>query len=159
VAATVAAFRAAAEDRARKAELRVERDRANMALTCRIAERLEGEVQQLQQLAHGIATAFVLRDDWAEEQLVAWLTAHLLADQRITNLTLAFEPYKFQPDRADYCLLVGRTPEGIVKRQLLPSEGYPSEYRENNWYARPLLRNQATWTGPELCLGVWTVCY
>jgi hypothetical protein len=158
VAATVAAFRAAAEDRARKAELRVERDRANMALTCRIAERLEGEVQQLQQLAHGIATAFVQRDDWSEEQLVGWLTEHLLADQRITNLTLAFEPYKFLPDRADYCLLVGRTSEGITRRQLLPSEGYPSAYREDNWYARPLRRKQATWTGPELCLGVWTVC-
>src|SRR5262249_55059704 len=90
VAATVAAFRAAAENRARKAELRVERDRANMALTCQIAERLEGEVQQLQQLAHGIATAFVLRDDWSEEQLVRWLTKHLREDERITNLTLGF---------------------------------------------------------------------
>jgi serine/threonine protein kinase len=159
VAATVAAFRAAAEDRAKKAELRVERDRANMASTCQIAERLEGEVQQLQQLAHGIATAFVTRDDWSEEQLVSWLTALLRRDERITNLTLAFEPYKFQPDRADYCLLVGRTSEGIVKKQLLLSEGYPSEYREDNWYARPLRRKQATWTGPELCLGVWTVCH
>jgi hypothetical protein len=152
VAATVAAFRAAAEDRARKAELRVERDRANMALTCRIAERLEGEVQQLQQLAHGIATAFVQRDDWSEEQLVNWLTALLRKDERITNLTLAFEPYKFQPDREDYCLLVGRTSEGITKRHL-------PGYREDNWYARPLRRNQATWTGPELCLGIWTVCH
>jgi hypothetical protein len=159
VAATVATFRAAAEDRARNAELRVERDRANMAMTCRIAERLEGEVRRLQQLAHGIATAFVQRADWSEEQLVGWLTEHLIADKRITNLTLAFEPYKFQPDRADYCLLVGQTSEGIVKRQLLPSEGYPSAYREDNWYARPLRRKQATWTGPELCLGVWTVCY
>jgi serine/threonine protein kinase len=159
VAATVAAFRAAAEDRARNAELRVERDRANMASTCQIAERLEGEVQKLQQLAHGIATAFVQRGDWSEEQLVSWLTRHLRDDERITNLTLAFEPYMFQPDRADYCLLVGRTSEGIVRRQLLLSEGYPSAYREDNWYARPLRRNQATWTGPELCLGVWTVCY
>jgi serine/threonine protein kinase len=159
VAATVAAFRAAAEERARKAELRVERDRATMALTCRIAERLEGEIQQLQQLADLIATSFVQRDDWSEEQLVTWLTALLRKDERITNLTLGFEPYKFQPDRADYCLLVGRTPEGIARRQLLPSEGYPSAYREDNWYARPLRRKQATWTGPELCLGVWTVCH
>jgi hypothetical protein len=137
----------------------VERERANVALTCRIAERLEGEVQQLQQLAHGIATAFVTRDDWSEEQLVGWLTEHLRKDERITNLTLGFEPYKFRPDRADYCLLVGRASEGIAKRQLLPEEGYPSAYREDNWYARPLRRKQATWTGPELCLGVWTVCH
>jgi hypothetical protein len=130
-----------------------------MALTCRIAERLEGEVQQLQQLADFIATSFVQRDDWSEELLVSWLTALLRKDKRITNLTLGFEPYKFQPDRADYCLLVGRTSEGIVKRQLLPSEGYPSAYREDNWYAKPLRRKHATWTGPELCLDVWTVCH
>src|SRR5262249_22614900 len=99
------------------------------------------------------------RDDWSEDQLVRWLTELLCKDERITNLTLGFEPYKFRPDRADYCLLVGRTPEGITRRQLLPVEDYPSAYREDNWYARPLRRKQATWTGPELCLGVWTVCH
>lgn len=159
VATTVAAFRVAAADRARKAELRVERDRTNFALTCRIAERLEGEIQQLQMLADAIATPVAQRDDWSEEQLVDWLTALLRKDERITNLTLAFEPYKFEPDRADYCLLVGRSAEGITKRQLLLTEGYPLPYREEGWYVLPHRQGRGLWFGPELCLGIWSVTY
>src|SRR5439155_5784090 len=141
-----------AEQRVRDAagQVQRERDRAQLALTCQVAQRLEAEVRQLAAVGHSIEATLAQREDWQEGQLVGWLSDLLSKDERIHGLTLAFEPFRFAADREDYCLYVWRSPQGVRPKHLLPPE---YRYREWDWYRTPMEQQRPLWIGPFMDVG------
>lgn len=142
--------------RATRAEehMQAERDRAlaaqndlQLAVTRQVAERLESHLQQLETVGHSIQAALARGEDWKEDGLVEWLRELVRKDDRIHGLTLAFEPFQFDPKQKDYCLYVWRSPKGIEPDHLLPPKYVPL-YREWGWYKNPLKEQRAQWSEP-----------
>ena len=147
--------------RATRAEYRVretaqlmqaERDRARLALTRQIAERLDGDLRRLAMAGQVLAATLGQRADWKESDLETWLRTILDQDERIFGMALAFEPRQFDPNQEDYCLYVFRGPQAVEKKQLIPP-GYIPVYREWDWYKKPLLAQQARWSDPYIDTG------
>jgi serine/threonine protein kinase len=151
VASTWQAVRATQAEQAAKAE----RDRAQLALVGQVAERLEGEVQQMAILGNTLAAAVAVRDDWTSPQLVDLVSKLLDEDDRVHSLTLAFQPGQCdQPQGC--CLFVSRGPKGKPKAAW---DAFPN-YHEKDWYQRTLRSPWPLWIGPGLDAGdVWTISY
>jgi hypothetical protein len=163
VAAEVARLRAAAEERARHAEveaalearasavLKGERDRALLGLTVQAAERLESDLKQLEQVGQALAV-LGRQADLEDRHPREWMRGMVERDERLFGLALAFEPGQglrgaATTDAGDYCLYVFRGDEGpedaVREMYLLPPQ-YP--YRQRSWYAEPRGRGRPTWT-------------
>jgi serine/threonine protein kinase len=130
--------------------MQAERDLAQMALTCQVAERLDGEMKQLAAVASTIE-AGLAQQDWQQDHLAELLEVLLRRDDRIHGLTLAYEEGKGPKNEKDYCLYVCRDLKDPKKinppMNLLPEKGYPL-YRNWDWYKKPLKEDKAQWTGP-----------
>jgi hypothetical protein len=169
---------AAASEQAAQAKAEAEkqaRDRARMALTRQVAERLDGEMRELARGGHTAQAALAQGPDWQEDRLVGLLTALLHEDERIHGLTLAYEPHKGpKKSQEDHCLYVycsSGPPKRIVTTNLLPGKGgYNPVYREWDWYkvpfaaaAGPALERRGQWTAPSFdgarTNQVWMVGY
>jgi hypothetical protein len=144
-------------------QMQVERDRAQLALTSQVAERLEGEVRQLAILGHLIEATLAQPEVRDDAQLKRWLKDLLGKEERIRSLALAFDkPRKLSLEQKDYCLFVWRDrPKGKIQAtQLVTGEYEKNPYRNWAWYKRPLEDKCPLWIGPGLDVGdVWTVSY
>jgi serine/threonine protein kinase len=155
VVSTWQALRAtAAERREREAarQMQSERDRARLALTRQVAERLDGDLRRLAAAGQVLAATVAQRPDWRDGDLEGWLRTVLGQDPHIFGMSLAFEPRQFDPGRADFCLYVFRGPKGVEAKQLLPPSYVPI-YREWDWYKKPFQEGRALWSEPYVDTG------
>ena len=143
-----------AETRVREAAVQMqhERDRARLALTQQVAERLDGDLRRLAMAAQVLAVTVGQRADWQESDLENWLRTILDQDERIFGMAIAFEPGQFQPNREDYSLYVFRGPSAVEKKLLLPPDYVPI-YREWDWYKKPMREGEARWSDPYIDTG------
>jgi serine/threonine protein kinase len=133
----VSIWQALAADRARKAAEQ-EREAAQQALVRQVAERLEGNLRQLEMVGHALA-ALTRGDDWQESQVEPWMRAMLEKDERIFGLALGLER------KPDYCLYVHRGRKGAIEtKQLVSRNGYP--YRDKDWYKVTKKKGKARWS-------------
>jgi serine/threonine protein kinase len=207
VAAEVARLRAAAEERARTAQVEAaraatkrrwqtstavavflallavvaglavvldvrtrERNQVRLALTTQLAERLDSNLKQLEQVVHGLAIRGQqpLLD---ENDLAACMGEMVLRDERIFGLTLAFEPgvvfhnpsqqaallgslacpqgrplptaaALFLPETTEYCLYVSRDGRSI-RRKHMPLRYH---YRQRNWFKETVRDGRPRWS-------------
>lgn len=133
-------------------QMQTERDKAQMALTLQVAERLDGEMRQLAVFGSSIEAALASQPAWREDQLQGFLTDLLRNDDRIHGLTLAYEENQSPTKKKDYCLYVYRSladqdRKKILTTHLLPDSGYKL-YRTWPWYRTPFDSGRAQWTGP-----------
>ena len=129
-----------------------QRRRANLALTRQVAERVDGDLRGLAMVANVLAANFT-RDGLAHEaELTRSLKSTIAHEPRIFGMALAFEPWRFDPTREDYCLYVFRSPDGIRDKYLLPPT-YEPIYREWEWYRLPRETQRASWSEPYLDKG------
>jgi sigma-B regulation protein RsbU (phosphoserine phosphatase) len=133
-------------------QMEVERDRTRLALTQQVAERLDGDLRRIASVGHVLAATLAERDDWTQSQLDNWVRVVLAQDERIFGQALAFEPFKFDPQRENYCLYAYREGDAIRTKQLLPPDYMPL-YREWSWYREPLADKQARWSEPYVDTG------
>lgn len=142
-------------------QIKEERNRAQMALTQQVADRIDGEMKQLAAVANTIEAALAHREDWERAHLVHWLTDLVRKDDRIHGITLAYKPWE-GPDKGMghpkgyYCLYVVRSeksPTGIKDVDLFPSDGPVKDpakhydlYTEWPWYKDGL--KGPHWNGP-----------
>jgi serine/threonine protein kinase len=146
--------------RATRAEqqMQAERDRAQMALTRQVADRLDGELKQLAVVAHTIE-AVLAETSLGEDGLEKLLRRLLTNDTRIHGVTLAYKdnegPKKDQP----YCLYVFRTSTMGVDKKFLRPPGY--DYQKWDWFKKPIDFKKPHWTGPGFDdpSKVWMVAY
>jgi sigma-B regulation protein RsbU (phosphoserine phosphatase) len=122
-----------------------------LALAEQVAERLDGDLRQLAGVARTLAGMLARRTDWTEPQLDACLREMLDADPRIFGMCVAFEPYRFQPDREDYARYICRTADGVELKYLHPPAYRP--YRAGDWYRTPQREGQPSWTEPYIDTG------
>ena len=141
-------------------QIKEERNRAQMALTQQVADRIDGEMKQLAAVASTIEAALAYREEWERAHLVHWLTDLLRKDDRIHGITLSYQP-GLGPDKGMghpkglYCLYVVRSdqsPTGIKDVDLLPSEDKdPAKhydlYLDWPWY-KDALKKGPHWNGP-----------
>ena len=132
--------------------MQVERDRARLAVTRQVAERLDGDLRRLAMAGQVLAATLAQRADWTEADLEGWMRAVLGQDERIFGMALAFEPRRFDPGREDVCLYVYRGPGAIERKDLLPPVYVPL-YRQWDWYAKPLRQRRALWSDPYVDTG------
>jgi hypothetical protein len=132
--------------------MQAERDRARMALTRQVAERLDGDLRRLAMAGNVLAATIGPRRDWNEADFERWLRVVLQEDERIFGMALAFEPGQLASGRDDFCLYVFRGANGIEAKQLLPPQYVPI-YRQWDWYARPLVTRRAVWSDPYVDVG------
>ncbi len=132
--------------------MQVERDRARLALTQQVAQRLDGDLRRLAMAGQVLAATLAQRTDWKESDLENWMRTVIGQDERIFGMSLAFEPRQFDPHREDYCLYLFRGPQGIEKKYLLPPSYVPL-YREWDWYKKPIREQRALWSEPYVDTG------
>jgi hypothetical protein len=133
-------------------QMEVERDRTRLALAQQVAERLDGDLRRMAAVGHVLAAMLGQRGDWQESQLENWVRTVLAQDERIFGQALAFEPFKFDPQRENFCLYAYRDGDTIRTKQLLPPEYVPL-YREWAWYREPLADGRARWSEPYVDTG------
>ncbi|MCL4691078.1 MAG: hypothetical protein KJ060_00990, partial [Candidatus Hydrogenedentes bacterium] len=146
------ATRAETEVRVIAERMEAERDRARLALTQQIAERLDGDLRRLAMAGQVLAATLGQRTDFQESHLEAWMRTILDQDERIFGMSLAFEPGQFDPTRDDYCLYVYRGPNAVEKKLLLPPDYMPL-YRDWEWYRKPMQEQRARWSDPYIDTG------
>lgn|GEM_PF-5308770 len=143
-----------AEQHARSAEqnMRLERDRAREAITRKIAERLNGDLERLAVVPEVIASAVGLHRDWTEAGLENWMRSQMARESAIFGLNVGFEPDQFQPGVQDFDLYVFRGPQGVEKKILTPPHYLPV-YREWDWYTKPKTTLRSIWSEPFIDVG------
>jgi hypothetical protein len=124
-----------------------QRRRADLALTRQVAERLDGDLRGLAMVGNMLAATIAGNTGGEETRLVRSMSSIIARERRIFGMALAFEPWRFDPRRRDYCLYVFRGPQGIQKKQLL-LPAYQPIYREWEWYRLPRETRQAAWSEP-----------
>jgi sigma-B regulation protein RsbU (phosphoserine phosphatase) len=129
-----------------------ERDRTRLALTQQVAERLNGDLQELAATANVLAATVAQRSDWTEQQLELLLRNVLASEPQVFALNVGFEPGQFAADRQDFCLYVYRGENKIETKQLLPP-AYVPLYREWDWYTQPRDARRALWSEPYVDTG------
>lgn len=155
VASTLEAMRA---NRAEQKEhvaaraMQVERDRAMLALTQQVAQRLDGDLQRLAMAGQVLAATLAQRTDWQEADLENWMRTILGQDPRIFGMAIAFEPRQFDSKRDDYCIYLFRGLKAIEKKYLLPPSYLPL-YRQWDWYKKPVQQGRALWSEPYVDTG------
>jgi hypothetical protein len=133
-------------------QMQVERDRARLALTQQVAQRLDGDLRRLAMAGQVLAATLAQRTDWKETDLENWMRTVLGQDERIFGMALAFEPRQFDSTHEDYCIYLFRGPKEIEKKYLLPPSYLPL-YREWEWYKKPVQENRALWSEPYVDTG------
>jgi len=133
-------------------QMQVERDRARLALTQQVAQRLDGDLKRLAMAGQVLAATLAERTDWKEADLESWMRTIIVQDERIFGMALAFEPRQFDPKREDYCIYLFRGPQGIEKKYLLPPSYVPL-YREWEWYKTPVQEGRPRWSEPYVDTG------
>ena len=133
-------------------QMQTERDRARLALTQQVAQRLDGDLRRLAMAGQVLAATLAQRTDWKETDLENWMRTVLGQDERIFGMALAFEPRQFDPNREDYCIYLFRGPKEIEKKYLLPPSYVPL-YREWEWYKKPVQEDRALWSEPYVDTG------
>src|SRR5262249_48612994 len=71
-------------------QMQVERDRARLALTQQVAERLDGDLKRLAMAGQVLAATLAERADWKEADLESWMRTIIGQDDRIFGMALAF---------------------------------------------------------------------
>ncbi|HEY6362086.1 MAG TPA: protein kinase [Vicinamibacterales bacterium] len=132
--------------------MQAERDRARIALTGQVAERLDGDLRRLAMAGTVLGTMVAQRRDWNAADFERQMRAVLGQDERIFGMALALEPNQLVSGQKDFCLYVFRGAHGIEVKQLLPPEYVPM-YREWAWYRRPLEEGRESWSDPYLDVG------
>ena len=155
VASTIEAMRAnRAEQQAHDTaqQMQIERDRARLALTQQVAQRLDGDLRRLAMAGQVLAATLAQRTDWKEADLENWMRTVLGQDERIFGMALAFEPRQFDPNQEDYCIYLFRGLKEIEQKYLLPPSYVPL-YREWEWYKKPVQEGRALWSEPYVDTG------
>ncbi|MCI0458026.1 MAG: protein kinase [Gemmataceae bacterium] len=126
--------------------LRAELERTEAAATIRLAERIDSDLRQLARTPEMMAATLEQWPDWTEAQLDAWMRAALGKDGKLFGTTVAFEPYRFDPQREDFALYAYRKGGGLATKQLEPPDY--KLYRTWNWYTRPKQQGGPVWSEP-----------
>jgi hypothetical protein len=142
-----------AEQRALEAaaSMQAQRDETRLAVTRQVAERLDGDLRQLEMAGQMLAATVAQRADWREADLERWMRAVLEQDERIFGMAVAFEPRQVA-GRNDFALYAFRGDKSIDTKQLLPPEYVPI-YREWEWYRRPIAEQRFVWSEPYVDVG------
>ena len=146
VASTIEAMRAnRAEQQAHDTaqQMQIEHNRARLALTQQVAQRLDGDLRRLAMAGQVLAATLAQRTDWKEADLENWMRTVLGQDERIFGMALAFEPRQFDPNQEDYCIYLFRGLKEIEQKYLLPPSYVPL-YREWEWYKKPVQEGRGT---------------
>jgi serine/threonine protein kinase len=133
-------------------QMQTERDRARLALTQQVAQRLDGDWRRLAMAGQVLAATLAQRTDWKEADLENWMRTVLGQDERIFGMALAFEPRQFDQNKEDYCIYLFRGLKEIEKKYLLPPSYLPL-YREWEWYKKPVQEGRALWSEPYVDTG------
>jgi hypothetical protein len=133
-------------------QMQVERDRARLALTQQVAQRLDGDLKRLAMAGQVLAATLAERTDWKQADLESWMRTIISQDDRIFGMAVAFEPRQFDPKQEDYCIYLFRGPQGIEKKYLLPPSYVPL-YREWEWYKKPVQEGRPRWSEPYVDTG------
>jgi serine/threonine protein kinase len=133
------------------AETEAAQRKVRSALTHQIADRIEADLRQLAAVPSTMAVTLAQRPDWTEPQLDAWMRGTLATQARLFGMAVGFEPFQFDPARNDYAYYVHRQGDKIMAMRLLPPDY--ADYREWDWYKRPLRKGQAVWGEPFMDVG------
>jgi len=146
-------------DRARREAVEAEQE-FELALTRDVAGRLESDLKRIAVTPSLLSDALTHKEQWSQEELTGWALEILQRDPAVYGLTFAFEPFRFDPSRGDYCLYVSRKTNPPSGRLLLTPEY--RLYREWNWYKLPIERKVGVWDGPYIDTGgadLWLVTH
>jgi serine/threonine protein kinase len=144
-------------EHAAAAQMKAERDRAQMALTHQVAGRLDGETRQLAMVGDVVAAALARSPKFNEVELRSLLTDLLKKIKRIHGITLAYQCNEGLAEGKYYSLYVHRTRDSIEGKPLPEDYDYPKW----DWYWKPIKFHKSHWGGPSFDVpsNVWMVGY
>ena len=124
-------------------------EKLQRTVTLEVADRLDGDLRELEAVPRTMAAFLENRRDWDEASLERVLRAALPKTPLIFGLCVAFEPFAWRDDRRDFALYVYRGREGLAVKQLLPPS-YQPHYREWEWYRAAIDGARGRWCEPYI---------
>ncbi|MBN1226487.1 MAG: HAMP domain-containing protein, partial [Deltaproteobacteria bacterium] len=111
------------------------------------AERFDGYLREVSQVAKSAASFIENRFDITAEQIFIQLGSNVQQNKLVYGSAMGFEPYQFEAGRRLFAPYVYREKDTLLRMDI-GVEGYDYTQPQWEWWNKPKLQNKAVWTDP-----------